>query len=117
KRLLVVDDQPDMSELVRHVAESLDYEVWMAVDGKEFMRVFDSFDPTVVVIDILMPEIDGIELVKWLKGRDYGAKVFVATAFDPKYAKLAESLGEADGLDISYINKPFQVADLRTALS
>ena len=117
KRLLVVDDQLEMSDLVRQVAESLAYEVWMASDGKEFMRAFDNFDPTVVMLDILMPGIDGIELVRWLKDRGYGAKVFVATAFDPKYAKMAESIGAAEGLDVSYISKPFEVADLRAALS
>ncbi len=117
KCLLVVDDKPEMSELVRHVAESLGYEVWMAVDGREFMRAFDSIDPTVVMIDILMPGIDGIELLKWLKDRDYGAKVFVASAFDPKYAKMAQSLGEAGGLDVRLLKKPFQIAELRAALS
>lgn len=117
KRLLIVDDEPDMSEVVRRVAEDLGYEVQVAVDGREFMRTFDSFNPTVVVLDIVMPGMDGIELVKWLHTRGCSARIFVASAFNLEYAKMAEMLGEAEGLDVKLLKKPFQIAALRAALS
>lgn len=117
KRLLVVDDKPEMGELVRRVADNLGYEVKVTIHGEDFMRVFDSFDPTTVVLDIVMPNIDGIELVKWLNDRGCRANVLVASAYNPNYAEMAESLGKASGLNISFIQKPFRVADLRAALS
>ena len=117
RRLLVVDDRPELGELVRRVAEDIGYEVQVTVHANEFMRIFGSFDPTVVVLDIVMPDIDGIELVKWLYERGATAKVFVTTAFNPHYAQMAEALGEAKGLDVSLIKKPFRIAELRAALS
>ncbi len=116
KRLLVVDDRPELGEVVRRAAVDIGYEVQVTVHANEFMRVFEEFDPTVVVLDIVMPDIDGIELVKWLYERGTDAKVFVTTAFNPHYAQMAEALGEAKGLDISLIKKPFRVAELRDAL-
>jgi DNA-binding response OmpR family regulator len=117
KRLLVVDDRPELGEVVRRAAESIGYEVKVTVHANEFMRVFEEFDPTVVVLDIVMPDIDGIELVKWLYERGTDAKVFVTTAFNSHYAQMAEALGEAKGLDVSFIKKPFRITELREALS
>lgn len=117
KRLLLVDDLPDMGRIVERVAEQLGYEVQVTTHGKEFMQVYDSFNPTTVFLDIVMPGIDGIELIGWLNRRKCSAEIFVASAFNPKYAELAEKLGAAKGLDISYIVKPFRIADLRAVLA
>lgn len=65
KRLLVVDDQPALGEIVRRTAEGLDYEVVVTTHAEEFMAEYESFDPTAIVLDIVMPDIDGIELVGW----------------------------------------------------
>lgn len=117
KRLLVVDDRPELGEIVRRAAEGIGYDVQVTVHAHEFMRVFEEFDPTVVVLDIVMPEIDGIELVEWLYERGTDAKVFVTTAYSLHYAQMAEALGKARGLDVSFIKKPFRIAELRDALS
>ncbi len=117
KRLLVVDDRPEMGAIVERVAKSIGYEVKVTTHANEFMEIFDSFDPTVVVLDIVMPDIDGIELVRWLFQRGCTAKVFVTTAFNPHYAEMAEALGTAEGLDVSHIKKPYRTAELREALS
>ncbi len=117
RRLLVVDDRPEMGEMVRRVASGLGYDVQVTTHANEFMEIFDVFDPSVVVLDIVMPDIDGIELVKWLYERGSRVRVFVTTAFNPRYAEMAETLGEAKGLDVSLIKKPFRVAELREALA
>jgi len=116
KRLLVVDDQPELGEIVRHVAVEMGYDVLVMTHGKDFMQAFEVFQPTTVMVDIIMPEIDGIELVNWLNDRGCDAKVIVASGSQPEYATLAKSIGGAKGLDISSIEKPFRTSTLRAAL-
>ena len=116
KRLIVVDDNLEMSKIVQRVATQLGYEAISIRHGYDFMQEYDEFDPDVVMLDMVMPDIDGIELVYWLKDKNCKAKILVASAFGPHYAEMAESIGTISGLDISFNDKPFQLADLRAAL-
>ena len=117
KRLLVVDDEPDFRELVRKVAVDLGFAVEEASDAAAFKGAHDTFAPTVVVVDIVMPEVDGTELVRWMAERRSTAHIVVVTGYDPKYAELAKKLGEAMGLrSILSLTKPVALADLRAAL-
>ena len=117
RRLLVVDDEPGFRELVRNVAVELGFAVEETSDAAAFKRVHDAFDPTVVVVDIVMPDVDGTELVRWLAERRSTARVVVVTGYDPKYAELASKLGDALGLRSSLsLTKPVALADLRAAL-
>lgn len=117
KRLLIVDDLPELGKIVGRVADNLGYEVRITSHGDDFKRDYESFDPTAVVLDIVMPDIDGIELIDWLIERNCSAKIFVASAYNPSYAHMAKTLGVAKGLEVSFIQKPFRIAELRTSLS
>jgi CheY-like chemotaxis protein len=117
KRLLVVDDQPALGEIVRRTAEGLDYEVVVTEHAEEFMAEYETFDPTTIVLDIVMPDIDGIELVAWLVERKCRARILVASGYNNRYAKMAETLGAAKGLQIMFLEKPFRITELRDALA
>ncbi|NKB60474.1 MAG: response regulator [Alphaproteobacteria bacterium] len=117
KRLLMVDDEPALGEIVRFVAEDLGYDVQITTHGKEFMQAFESFEPTTIIVDIVMPNIDGIELIHWLHGHDCDAKILVTSGSSEAYARMARNLGDARGLDISVIEKPFRTATLRALLA
>lgn len=117
KRLLVVDDVPQMGSLVAAVAEGIGYVVKVVTSGQEFMQTIDDFNPTTVMIDIVMPEMDGLELIRWLRERGCDAKVLVASADNLNYAKLGRNLGKGRGLDISVVPKPFVNDELLAALS
>lgn len=117
KRLLVVDDVAEMGKVVGIVAEGLGYDVEIVTHAKAFMERIDGFDPTTIVLDIVMPDIDGFELVKWLRERGCAAKIIVASADNLDYAKLARSLGRGRGLDISVVEKPYEVEKLQAALA
>ncbi len=117
RRLLIVDDEPDFGDFVRQVAESSGYEVTVTTGGKEFMEVYDDVDPTAIVLDMVMPEIEGTELVQWLAARRCGAKVIIITGFHPDYAALAGKLGKIRGLSsVTTLIKPVGAAQLRTVL-
>lgn len=115
-RLLIVDDQPALGEIVRRTAEGLDYEVMVTTHADQFMAEYENFDPTTIVLDIVMPDIDGIELVAWLVERKCGARILVASGYNNRYAKMAETLGAAKGLEIMFLEKPFRINELRDAL-
>ena len=115
-RLLIVDDQPALGEIVRRTAEGLDYEVMVTTHADQFMAEYENFDPSTIVLDIVMPDIDGIELVAWLVERKCGARILVASGYNNRYAKMAETLGAAKGLEIMFLEKPFRINKLRDAL-
>lgn len=117
RRLLVVDDIAELGEVVRTVGKNLGYDVRLSTHGKGFMQAVDDFDPTTVMIDIVMPDIDGFQLVKWLRDRGCKAKVIVASTGNLNYAKLARALGRGRGLDISVLPKPYEVDALYAALA
>ncbi len=117
KRLLVVDDEPEFGEFVRKVAAGAGFEVEVTSDAAAFKKVYDAFDPTVIVLDVVMPEVDGMELVQWLAERKSTVHLIVVTGYNPKYSELARKLGEARGLrSVTNLAKPVALSKLRAAL-
>ncbi len=112
--ILVVEDEAE----VRKVAAELGFEVEVTTGAMAFKKAYDAFDPAVIVLDVVMPETDGIELMQWLAGRGCSAHLVVVTGYTPKYAELARKLGEASGMQsIVSLTKPVKLAALRAALS
>lgn len=117
-RLLVIDDEPAFSNFVRRVAEGLGYEVSVTSRAKEFKAAYEDAEPGVILLDLIMPDVDGIELVNWLAERECKAKVLVVTGYNPHYAEFAQTIGTVKGLaSVRTFTKPIRVSDLRAALS
>ncbi len=117
KRMLLIDDELGFRDLVGKVAASAGYEVEVTSNAKDFMRIFESFDPTLIVMDMIMPEMDGFELMQWLISRDCKARVLVVTGYNPHYAEMAETIGtDAGKLDVQTLTKPIGLMELRAAL-
>ena len=117
KRLLVVDDEPRFGEFVRRVAVGLDFEVEVVYHGNEFRAIYPKFNPDVVVIDLIMPEVDGMELINWITDQRLPKHVIAVTGYSPRYAANAKLLGEGLGLPlVTTLIKPMKVPDLRHAL-
>ena len=116
--LLVVDDEPRFRDFVKNVAVKLGFDVECASDGQEFKILCDAtHPPDVVVLDIVMPGIDGVELVQWLAERGKQLHLVIVTGFAPNYATLAKKLGEAKGLlSVTTLTKPVRMAALRDAI-
>ena len=99
------------------VAEKLGFDVEVTTRGRDFKEVYNRFEPTVVVLDMVMPEMDGIELIEWLGSVRCTARIIIISGYTPIYAKLAVTLGEAKGLlSISRLAKPVSLAALTAAL-
>lgn len=115
--LIVVDDEPRFAEYVKNVALKLGFDVDAARDGYEFKTLCEASTPDVVVLDIVMPGIDGVELVQWLAERGERVHLVIVTGYAPNYATLAKKLGEAKGLlSVTTLTKPVRMSDLQDAI-
>ncbi len=117
-RLLVVDDEPEFGEFVRKVATDLGYEVRVTTNGKAFQAAYHELQPTTVVLDMVMPGMDGNEVVLWLMQQHYAANLIIITGYSPDYATDARRLAEFKGLrSVTMLTKPIRLAKLREVLS
>lgn len=118
QRLLIVDDEPDFGQMVAQVAADLGYEARVTTNGYEFQAAYQELQPTLIVLDMVMPEMDGNELVVWLMEQGYAARLIIITGYSPEYAKDAQLLAEFKGLrSVITLAKPIRIAQLREALS
>tara|TARA_R110000787_G_scaffold21311_1_gene63071 strand:+ start:930 stop:1322 length:393 start_codon:yes stop_codon:yes gene_type:complete len=116
RRLFIVDDNPDMTDLIGEIGRDESFDVFTLNDSTEFFAEFGRIDPQVVCIDIHMPDVDGIEIVRWLGGADCRASVIILSGGDPLFATVAQRIAAASKLRVSTVSKPFRVADIRSAL-
>lgn len=118
QRLLIVDDEPDFGEFARHVAQGLDYEVVVTTNSRSFQKSYAEFQPTLIMLDMVMPDMDGNELLLWLLQQGYAAGLIITTGYSPDYAQEAKTLAEFNGLHtVVTLTKPVRLADLRTVLT
>ena len=117
RRLLICDDEPAFGRFVKTVAEDLGYEVCATVDGKAFIEAYGGFEPTVIILDMIMPGMDGNEVVLWLAKQQCTARLIIITGYTPDYAAHAKVLAEYKGLrPVITLSKPIDVSELRAVL-
>lgn len=116
-RMLVIDDQPDLCEFIAEVASGVGFDVRAVTDPEAFRRSYAEFRPTLVVLDLQMPEADGIELLRFLADRGSRAHVLVASGMDNRILQTAEAVGRSRGLNmLGALQKPILVPDLESRL-
>jgi len=81
KKILVVDDEENIRELYRIELAEEGYEVELAEDGLAALRKLDSFRPDLVTLDVKMPGIDGLEVLRRIREKDASLPVLLLTAF------------------------------------
>ncbi|MER3500299.1 MAG: hypothetical protein IMHGJWDQ_000632 [Candidatus Fervidibacter sp.] len=109
-KILVADDDPAIQELVRFTLESRGYQVITASNGAETVRKAIAENPDLLILDILMPELDGYEIIRLLKNTEETAHIpiVVLTAYASDAGALVSWMEGADG----YLVKPFNPDEL-----
>ena len=116
--LLIVDDQLSMGELVADVAEDLGFDTVTTTSAKQFQAAYLESDPLAIVMDIVMPDMDGNELLGWLASKDSDTPVVIMSGFEGKYVELAQMLAvERGAIVIGTLVKPFLIDELEMLLS
>lgn len=106
-RLLIVDDEEKIREMIGKFASHEGHEVSLACDGKEALKLFETNDYDVVILDVMMPEMDGYETLKRMKEIKDVPCIFL-TALGQEYDRIY-------GFDIGaedYVTKPFSPKEL-----
>ena len=106
-KILIVDDDENICEVIKMYMESAGYATRVCHDGKEAQQVFLDYKPDLVVLDIMLPRIDGIDVLKWIR-KEHETPVVMLTAKGETFDKV---LGLELGAD-DYIVKPFEPKEL-----
>ncbi len=113
KRILVVDDEITVCKSIRQALLNDEYEVDMALSGEEALKKEDDKKYDVVVADLMMPGLSGIDLLKALKAKDSAAKVIMITGY-PTMKTTVQSM-QIGAFD--YLPKPFLPTELRSVVA
>jgi len=101
KKILIVDDEPDFADMIKMRLEANDYEVVTANDGVEGLRKAEEENPNLILLDIMMPGMDGYEVLRRLKrgeGTQYIPIVMLTAKGEAKSIFKAQEFGVTDYL-------------------
>jgi len=108
KRILLIEDEQDMVYAVKLQLESEGYEVLSAFDGWEGLNKAQSVNPDIIILDVLLPKLDGYEVCRKLKFEfDQKYKKIPIVLFTVRSQPRDEKMGYEVGAD-GYISKPFE---------
>jgi DNA-binding response OmpR family regulator len=117
-RLLLIDDEPALADFLASAARECGFEPVVTSDDIEFRETFASDPPDMVALDLGMPGMDGVELLRFLAEQEYRSPVLIVSGFDRRVLESAFRLGEALGLRMAGpVEKPVRLEDLETVLS
>jgi two-component system phosphate regulon response regulator PhoB len=109
-KILVVDDEPDALELIEFNLRAAGYDVVTAADGAEAIKKARAVAPDLILLDLMIPEIDGLEVCKILR-RDANTAATPIIMLTAKAAEIDRILGLELGAD-DYVTKPFSPREL-----
>lgn len=106
KKILLIEDEPNVSELVKYRLEESDYEVDVAEDGYSALNKVRTFNPDLIILDLMLPKIDGYTVCRLLKFNDQFRHIPVIM-FTARTNPDDERRGMECGAD-AYVPKPFE---------
>jgi len=106
KRILIVDDEEDILKVLRFRLEANNYEVLSASDGQEGLNKARSEKPDLIILDLMLPKLDGYKVCRMLKF-DENYKAIPIILFTARAQASDKELGMEMGAD-AYISKPFE---------
>ena len=116
-RLLLIDDEPALAEFVADTARLCGFEAILTSNDEQFQSEFRKERPDAAVLDLGMPGMDGVELLRFLAEQDFRSPVLIISGFDRRVLESAFRLGEALGLTmVGPLEKPARLEELETLL-
>ncbi len=108
-RILLVDDEPPIQTLLSYPLRKDGYEVMTAADGREALERFEESPPDLVILDVMMPKMDGLEVCRRLRARSAVPIIMLTAKSEERDKVLGLELGADD-----YITKPFSMREFRS---
>jgi DNA-binding NtrC family response regulator len=117
KKLLVIDDQEGVAKAVGRIARELGYDARTLTSPDKALDVYIDFKPDVVMVDVIMPEKDGIDVLNEIMLTSHRARVVLTSGLSNAYLRLAEQVARFhDCTDVSVLRKPFRRDELMAVL-
>ncbi len=112
KKILICEDEQDAQESLKNILVKRNYDVLAVNNGQDAIDQARAFHPDLILLDVRMPKIDGLEVASSIRELDEDVKIIFVTAFDSQEIKK-----EAGRFDISgYITKPASSANIIQAI-
>ncbi|HEX5033787.1 MAG TPA: response regulator [bacterium] len=116
--MLLIDDEPALAAFVAKAADLCGFEPLIADQDNEFRESFQSRRPQMVALDLGMPGMDGVELLRFLAAEGFEEPVLIISGFDRRVLDSAFRLGEALGLRmVGPLEKPARLEELEDILN
>lgn len=106
-KVLIVDDDENISEVINMYLKSSGYNTRIALNGKEAQVAYEEYKPDIVLLDVMIPYVDGIDVLKWIRKKEETPVIMITAKGDTFDKVLALELGADD-----YIVKPFEPKEL-----
>ena len=105
-KILLVDDEPDILEIISYSLKNVDYDVYTASNGLEAIKIAKKIEPHLIILDVMMPEMDGIEACEIIRNDSKIGKTLITflSARGEDYSQIAGFNAGAD----DYITKPIK---------
>src|ERR687898_505205 len=104
RRILLVDDEPSLQKMLVHALEREGFQVRAVGDGEEALEAFEAYEPHLIILDIMLPKIDGTEVCRRIRSQS-DVPIIMLTAKDDEIDRV---VGLELGAD-DYVTKPFAV--------
>ena len=111
KKILVVDDERPISDIIKFNLTKEGYEVVTAFDGREALEQFEAEKPDLVILDLMLPELDGLEVAKEIRKTSH-TPIIMLSAKDSEFDKV---IGLEIGAD-DYVTKPFNILEIKARM-
>ena len=106
-KILIVDDDTNICELLRLYMEKEDFEVALATDGEAALKAFEAFEPDLMLLDIMLPRLDGWQVVREIRKRSQCPVIMLTAKGEVFDRVLGLDLGADD-----YVVKPFEAKEV-----
>lgn len=115
--IIIVDDDPVITSYIAEIMSEMGYATTQVASGKALLNLAEITTPCIVILDVVMPDMDGIEVLQALSEWDGQTSVILMSGYHEHYIDIANTLGKAQGLKIiGTLRKPFSPDELKNIL-
>ncbi|MEI6434754.1 MAG: response regulator [Bacteroidota bacterium] len=112
-KILMIDDEPELLDVMKDLLEEENYQVFCASNGAEGILLNEQKNPDLIILDLRMPEMDGIETLRNIRKSDDNVRVVVLTGYG-----CPDTIRDAADLNVTeYLSKPFENEELVSIIS
>ena len=116
-RVLIMDDDQRICRIIRRVADNLGVESFATSNPEHFDSAYLSFEPNMILLDLQMPKLDGVELLRKLADRHSRAAIILLSGMDKSVLETTNQLGKSLGLNMAgFLSKPMDIDDVKQIL-